>query len=144
MTNEELVSGYRALADWYEAHPDAPMPYEPGATVLSFDREDADEARRIAKMLGTFEKDGDDKFFRLSKAFGGVKLEFVFYRDRVCQPRVVGTKTVMVPAAAPPIVPPDTPMVEKQIDIVEWDCPPLLGDAARENPEEFKQTARAA
>lgn len=89
--------------------------------------ENKEELSRIAHVLGTFEKDATDSCYHLTKKFGGdVSLNFVFIRDYVCTPHVVGTKTVrkLKPSVTSQHTDDDYEEVEE--DIIEWDCPSLL------------------
>lgn len=102
MTDQSKLStaeSLRLLADWYEAHPDMPAPkvWVGGGLGL-------EDARRIARALGAFDKGGDDMFFELNKSFGSLVLTVQFYRPHICTKRVV------------------------QKEVVEWDCPALLDD----------------
>jgi hypothetical protein len=124
--SEAFVAGLRAMADWYEAHPDMPRPSH--LSVYSFGaRETPDFMRRCARAMGTFEKDFSiHDLFALTKKFGPFPLRFVFTRDLVCESRVVGTRVVRKR-----VPPKDTVMVEEDVveEIKEWDCPSLLGHA---------------
>lgn len=42
---------------------------------------------------------------------------------QVCERRVVGTRTEMVPD-------PTAPLVERTVEVVEWECSPVLGGAS--------------
>ena len=123
-TTLSTAESLRLMADWYEAHPDMPAPYNP--SVLHFATENSDEVGKVARALGTFKKSGEDTFLRLTKQFGSLPLEFIFYRNRVCTPRVVGTKTVKVQKPAPGTVMPPMVEVEETHEVIEWDCPALL------------------
>ena len=92
----------RLMADWYEAHPDMPAPT--ARIYANGEHSTMDGARRIARMLGAFEKGGSDLFLEIAKQFGSVALSVSFYRSDICTKRVV------------------------QKEIIEWDCPPLLDD----------------
>lgn len=124
-SNHEIVQALRDIADWYEAHPeiDAP-PHE--LLVVKWASDGPSALKTTARALGTFEKEDLDSMMGLNRTFGPVKLRFVFYRERVCQKRVVGTRKVKVLQPAPEA--PDVPMVEveREEEVVEWDCPPLL------------------
>lgn len=127
MTEQPKLSyadSLRLLADWYDANPDMPPIYDP--TVLRFAKENEDMARKVAHAFGTFKKTADDAFIRLTKTFGTLPLQFIFYRRRICTPRVVGTKTEIVkrPAVNVPMI-----EVEETREIIEWVCPPLLAPA---------------
>src|SRR5437899_2948614 len=104
-TNAEYAAGLRAIADWYEAHPEAPQPH---TCLQVFTVHTKEDALKVARWLGHATKHMDDNgLFRLSRDFGGETLEFIFNRDVVCERRVVGTKEVpeyIVPAHTADIV----------------------------------------
>lgn len=129
--NPQFVASLRAIADWYEAHPEAPLPSLSQISVFSFDEETVAEAARIGRLLGSFDKEVDDDFFALAKMFEAIKLRFVFYRNKICTPRVVGTRTVKKKVYPAHVEPAE---VEVQEDIVEWDCPSLLAPEPVEMP----------
>jgi hypothetical protein len=120
----DFTAGLRALADWYDAHPDVPLPYEaisPLSILISGDDDQLTEVGRIARAMGTCDKVVTAKFFRVTKSFGPVvKLEVVADRDQVCERVVTGVETVteLVPDPAAPLV---EQTVEREI--VEWQCP---------------------
>ncbi len=116
MTGKEFSAGLRAIADWYDEHPEAPVPYAPRIGVSADDN--VETARSIARMLGKADKAFSDSTFSLSRTFGGVILDFVFWRSAVCTKRVVGTKTIPAKPAAP----------ERIEEVVEWDCAPIFED----------------
>lgn len=118
----EFVAGLRAVADFYEAHPDCPMPYEPDVTVTHFEEESPEEAARVGRMLGRFEKDYGPDLFTLSRRFNGVRLRFLFYREKVCTKRVVGVEEV-----------PEQVVPAHTREIVEWDCAPILAAGVKED-----------
>jgi hypothetical protein len=122
ITNEvaTFAAGLRAMAAWYEDHPQAPVPASPAIRVTNME-ETKEAAAGLARMLGTCDKMYSDAFFRLTRDFGGVSLEFVFYRSSVCTRRVIGTKLIPAQPATP----------EREVELVEWDCPDtLLGGGA--------------
>ena len=120
---DEFVAGLRAMADWYEQHPELDTPTS-ALMVSSFASDETPElAAQVAQAMGTFKKNYSDSIFTLTKSFGGASLQFLFYRNAVCTKRVVKTETVTewVPDPAAPKV-----EVTREREIVEWDCPPLL------------------
>ncbi len=123
----DLIRDLQSLINFLGAHPELPLPKKYDFNIYEFGIEDLALARTIAKALGTFDKDIGTSLFVLKKRFGKVSLRFVFHRNNVCTRRVIGTKseTKLVPEA-------DAQMVEKVVEteIVEWDCPSLLGDQA--------------
>ena len=120
MTTADYAKALRALADFYEAHPDVTMPHE---TVISvYGVEDTkEEAVRIIEALKPCRKEWNGSFLRIVRDFGGATLKFVFEREAVCTKRVIGKKEI--PAAYIPA---------RTEEIVEWDCEPIL--AATEAP----------
>lgn len=120
-----FVNSLRALADFYETAVDLPIPSDHVIAIYSFGEEESKHlVARIAKILRTYKKDYSTTFFDLYKFFGVIKLRFVFYRNNVCERRVVGTKTVIKRE-----LPAGVQYVDRQVqeDIIEWDCP-ILGD----------------
>ena len=117
VTNKEYADGLRAIADWFEAHPDVPTPDYPRIDVSS--AETKEEALVIARALGSCTKTYGDTTFTLAKDFGGIHLSFNFWRSAVCERRVIGV--LHVPASS-------TPAHDEEI--VEWECSPLLEGTA--------------
>lgn len=119
-TNADFIIGLRALADWYEANPNADLRPQ---TICVYPDDTKEEVRRWSRMLGTFTKNTSDTLYTLSKQFGPVQLDVVFLRDIVCERRVVGTKAVTekVPDPGAPLV-----EITREEEIVEWDCPSAL------------------
>ena len=111
-TNAEYASGLRAIADWYEAHPEAPQPH---TSFEVFTAHTKQEAINIARWFGHADKRYESGLLYLSRDFGGVRLTFVFSQEAVCTRRVVGVKHV-----------PAVFIAEHDREIVEWDCHPLL------------------
>ncbi len=110
----DFVAGLRALADWYEAHPEQRRPLGL-LNVFVSTKSDLIEATRA---LGTVQKNAYGAWFSVSRSFGGgVTLEVNIARGQVCTRRVVGT--TMVPAQPASVV-----------EIEEWDCDPLLEASA--------------
>lgn len=139
----EFVEGLRALAQWVEDHPEIDVPYQAksvatqaftiGAHSWNSETEtEQDVAEVFASMVkalgGSRAKDADDGYMRVTRKFGpGVALEVWASRNEVCEAVVVGTETVIENEIVEPAV---TRRVEKQRDIVEWRCAPVLADKA--------------
>lgn len=89
------IQGLRKLADWIEAHPELPK-MDLDFSVYSFagEEESKELATRFIKAMGTCEKIFDDTFFTLQKHFEDVNLRLVFFRNNVCEKKVVGYKPV--------------------------------------------------
>ena len=115
MTTIEYADGLRQIADWYEAHPEAPLPRTNVVGVYTVDTRD--ELAAVARMLGSCEKRFTDNLFHLSRDFGALTLDFVSSRRAVCTRRVVGTRTV-----------PARP--EHEVEEIEWDCESSIFDQA--------------
>ena len=115
MTTAEYADGLRRIAAWYEEHPDAPIPHSHDIEVY---HPDPDTLPTLIRALGGVSKEWNDTFVWLTRNFGAIKLKFFLYRDKVCTARVVGTK--VIPAHTSP---------ERTIDVVEWDCKPILGES---------------
>ena len=107
MNGQEYAHGLRLIADWYEAHPDIPIP-QSNIGVYGVE-ETREEAARIAEALRPCRKAWNGDFFNLEREFEGLTLKFVFMRSAVCTQRVVGTRVI-----------PATPA--SVVEVVEWDC----------------------
>ncbi len=106
-----FASGLRALADWYEAHPDQPLPL----AELDVFVNDVRELATAALALGNARKRAGGNWFWIRREFGGgVVLDFNILRAAVCTRRVTGT--IVVPASP-----------EHTEEILEWDCGTVMG-----------------
>lgn len=121
MTNLEYANGLRLAADFYEAHPEIPVP---GDKLDNFSTNGKDMARLVVKALGYCDKKYyDNGLLDITAKRGAITLRFVFLRDDVCEKVVVGTKTIpahVIPATAEVEVP------EQVIEETEWRCGSLL------------------
>ena len=111
-TGKEYADGLRAIADWYEAHPEAPQPHTP---LQVFTPHTKEEAIQIARWLGHADKRYDNGLFYLSRDFGGATLVFVWSQSAVCTRHVVGT-----------VEEPEQVRPAYTREVVMWDCHPLL------------------
>lgn len=120
-TRDGFIAGLRELADWFEQTPDVPLPsftIEVGLYVGLSEPEEF--AKQVRLLGGNREKEYTDDIVRVTRDFGPLlKVKLVTARDVVCERKVVGTETVMVPD-------PDAPMVSRVRDKVVWECSPLL------------------
>lgn len=117
---EKYTASLRQLATFYEAHPEIPFGSD---TITNYAVNSDEDARNLAKALGTFKKEYSEDMFTMSKSFGGLAVRFVFYRKAICKAKVVGVKTIeaeFVPAVEAYTRPART------VDIIEWDCGSLL------------------
>jgi len=123
----EYANGLRLLADWFEAHQDVELL---PTKLTIYPEETKENAARTLRALSPCAKEYRDELFSLTRKFGVITLDYCFYRKTVCVARVVGTKEVpetVVPERIEPakVVPAHT------VDIVEWDCKPVLGEDAQ-------------
>ena len=113
MTSKDFVDGLRAIADWYEAHPWVAPPLYPEFIHSAIDSKD--EAVTIAEALKPCVKDYSAELFVLRRQFGPILFKALFWRNALCERRVVGVKDV-----------PERTVPAHTEEIVEWDCHPLL------------------
>ncbi len=104
---EELVKGLRAAADFFEQHPDFPMPY--GDCNFDLFVGSKQELREVTRGTGAWDKVAEGTYFMLRKMFGPVKIDVNISRDQVCERIVVGT--TVIPARP-----------EEVVENVEWRC----------------------
>lgn len=107
-----VAATLRAIADWYDEHPDMPGPHSLDVSSVP---DEKSVAVMVAQALGTCTKEYTESVLTLARDFGGIRLRFLFWRTAVCDRRVVGT--VEVPEQV-------TPAYTREI--VEWDCHSLL------------------
>lgn len=115
----EYARSLRLIADFYEKHPEVPLP---DLEIKCHSITGRAEVIKTAHALKTFDKLYCENFFTLSKTFGMLKLQFVEYRANVCKKKVVGTQVVKKK------VPQTYVEVEEVVEKVEWECAssPLL------------------
>lgn len=122
MERTEIIKGLRELADWLEDTPEAIM--TSGSIVISEWAYNKEGIIALAKTPGTFEKVYEGGYFDLRRHFSGnIRYQMSSPRRVVCEARVVGTRKV---EHRDPELVALVPMIEKDEDIVEWDCIPLL------------------
>lgn len=130
MNINETAAGLRALADFIEAHPELPEPtYLRQLNVwCPFTRDNIQAIIRAAKASGVeVVKHHSDSQRNVGLKFGPLQAMALVDKAEVCERVVVGTETVQVPD--PTFIPPETPMIEKTIEVTEWRCLPLLAPA---------------
>jgi hypothetical protein len=132
MTTENrsgYTAGLRQLADVLDAHPEIPLPDrgtdEIGALYIGFWGEDAKE--RLAAAARAFPcnwaKSATDRFFNLNGQLAGLHVELTATRSQVCTAVVTGVEDREVEEVVTPAV---TRKVTKRVEVVEWECLPLL------------------
>ena len=116
--HEQYADSLRGIADWYEKHPEIPLPSD--ETMTNYSVSTKEHAEALVRGLGGCEKNYDEDSFSITKKFGTVKLRFYFSRSEVCRRVVVGTKI------EPARIVPERVIPAKEVDIVEWECMPVL------------------
>jgi len=117
-----FVQQLREVADWYEAHPEAPLPHQEAFDVRLYGVHSKEDAANLIRLFGTCAKDWSASFLCVVKLLpSGAKITGVFDRSRVCTRKVVGTRIV-----------PKQVTAEHIQEIVEWNCDPLLKEAEQE------------
>ena len=126
MTNKEFADSLRMIADFFEGH-DFPVP-ETHHTFSYYDLDTKEEMARLARALGSCEKELDEKFLRLRHKFGKITFEAIANRFQICERVVVGKKIV------PEVVIPERRIPASEVEIIEWHCPDsLLGVSSDES-----------
>lgn len=130
---ERYIDGLRVLATALELNPELDLPVGGSVLPLSFNFWGDDARERLAaarrsipcewRKQVTEEGDKYPAYFHLNGQLGGLKLQLSAYRNKVCERRVVGTEDREVDEVVTPAV---TKKVMKPVDVVEWDCGPLL------------------
>jgi len=119
----------RNLADFYETHPKAPIPFDFKYGWLNAYLPGGDEGRAILQSLGSFRKVFEDDYFRAEVQVGEMTLRFSTRRENICVRKVVGTK-IVAETVIPSSYTPETVIPAHEEEIVEWDCgQPIHGDA---------------
>lgn len=128
-SREKQIAGLRALADFLEANPDIKNPHEYGGHIYFYGADSKEQMTRWRRRAGgTWEKGFDYAGdFTLTGNVGGHAITLNTRRENVCTRRVVGTRTETVreyPEGA--LVDIEMIEVEKEVEIVEWECPDTL------------------
>ena len=114
MTAPEYAQGLRGIAEWYETHPDIPIPHDTIISIYGL-QDSKEEAVRIIEALKPCRKEWQGDFLKITRDFGGTTLKFVFRRIAICTSRLVRVErieAVFIPA--------------HDQNIFEWDCEPAL------------------
>jgi len=123
------ISGLRQLADALERDPHIELPgdgREFSPVTIGFYGDDARErmAAAVRALGGRWEKDAGTKWLNLNSVLSGLHIQLYAAREQVCTRRVTGTEVRDVEVEVTPAV----KRTEKQeVEIVEWDCSPVLG-----------------
>jgi len=117
MNATDYARALRAVARFYEAHPDVQIPHNHVISVYGVE-DTKEEAVRIIEALKPCRKEWEGSFLKVARDFGGITLKFVFEREAVCVKRVVGTKEI-----------PAQFIQAHTEEIIEWECEPILASS---------------
>lgn len=115
---QNYIDGLRDLADWYAENSNIALP---DTNINVYGENTKAEASKVLRALSPCDKDYTGEMFFLKRAFKGITLQFVFYRNQVCEPVVVGKKTILARTIPEQVIP------QREEDVVEWHCHSLLG-----------------
>ncbi len=127
---EEWIAGVRALADFYEQHPDLPLSVSDIQLCL-FPK--LEEMRKYVGIFGKAQKDAlGDSYFTLNKQFSKdryrkIYIQATWQREKVCERVVTGRKKVIQKVQ---IKPAETTDVEVEVETYEWKCPKVAAPPA--------------
>jgi hypothetical protein len=121
LTMEKLTfaQSLRAIADWYDAHPEIEPPLHAVSVAIS-ETDSHEHALALAKALAPCRKEYSDTLLVLSRVFGQIEMRHVFYRSAVCERVVLGKESV-----------PERIIPAHEREIVEWECHPLLASESQ-------------
>lgn len=110
---QKYSNALRAIADWYEEHPDAPTPHTGCQTlkVYSFDATPGE-----MRSIGTCKKVYEGSIFKCIVEGDGFDIHFVANRSDVCVPKVVGFREIPEQYVEAHVIP------AKREEIIEWEC----------------------
>ena len=120
----EYTKGLRDIADFIDAHPELGLP---SSEISCYSMDEKKEAAMVLKAAAPCKKAYSDSLFVISKEFGPLTMKYYFNRKSVCTPRVVGVK--VVPATPERVI---QAMPEHVVEIIEWDCEPILSAVPQE------------
>lgn len=134
---QKYIDGLRALADILESNPAIQLPTHGTLLplLIPFTR-GQDVRERMAAAARAFRcnwaksvdesEDGKSAYLNLDGQLNGLKVQLYAQRDAVCTRRVIGTEQREVETT---IIPAVTEKITKEVEIVEWDCTPILAPA---------------
>lgn len=140
ITREDRIASIHQFADWLEAHPEVPIPYELGGCsgtgnvlIMTHDLPDpkaviADVARALpGKVTKETYGEGSRAQLKLTGSVGHIKIEAIADRGLVCERVVTGTREVTEEVPDPDkLAEVPTISVTTTVEDVEWRCAPLL------------------
>lgn len=119
-----FTDGLRRLADLLDEH-DATVSWDEYRHLINVNTRDEMMAV-VRKIGGLWTKSPGTDYFGMDRDLGGgVRIHVYAPRGAVCERVVVGTEKVLVPD-------PDAPKVEREREIVEWRCDPILASMAED------------
>lgn len=124
----EYVAGLRALADAIEAEPGIPIDRPVTIEVYDWGGSKADFQESVRGLGGVRTKHVSDAYMRVSRSFGPHRVTVVGDRDEVCTAKVIGTEEIATKVRQGEDERPWVQVVET-VDILAWDCEPVLGDS---------------
>jgi hypothetical protein len=116
---QKISKAFRALADWYDEHPNAPVDIRDQTRVRCYFKATPEQIRSI----GPGEKEYSDDLFYYHVKGDGFAIRFYTNRETVCERKLVGykeTPEVVLPATPEYIIP------AKKEPIYEYDCKSIL------------------
>lgn len=140
ITREDRIASIHQLADWLEAHPEVPLPYELGGAsgtgnllIFTHDLDDpkaviADVARALpGKVTKDTYGEGSGAQLKLVGSVGHINIEAIANRDLVCERVVTGIREVTEDVPDPEkLAEVPTISVTTTVEDIEWRCAPVL------------------
>lgn len=124
MDRNIFIQGLRDLADFLEANPELPCPTYGTFNTYGPDKETMALFAKLAAPVSKHVTPSGETFW-LRRNFGPIELDMNCARETVCERVKTGTRTI---PAQPETVLPATQ--EKEEEIYEWRCSPILGEVA--------------
>ena len=130
MTHEEFVDSLRQIADFYEQHPNCPLP-SLGERLHIFP-DGIKGLAAVAREFGDCTKsvdEGELSFYRVRRQFGALALEALDYRHKVCKRIVTGSheERVKIPLTFEEHI--------RMVEDVRWECPDSLLEESNQKEE---------
>lgn len=113
---QKFSAGLREVADWYDRHPNAPLPSPDGLIEVSVYGFNATPDEMKAVGAGRKEYPEGYGIFRYWVDLNHAKIKFVASRSKVCTAKVVGFREIPEQHIEAHVIP------AKREEIVEWEC----------------------
>jgi hypothetical protein len=115
---DTFTDALRLAAEWFDAHPTVPRP---AYAIINVQAPDSVSIPALVRQLAGFKKQDYGNTLTLHRTFGpeieGVRVDFNFQREQVCERKVVGTRDV-----------PERIIPAHTEEVVEWECLPMLAE----------------